>query len=92
MDLGATVCVARAPACDACQIVRSCATKGPRPDEMRHRQAPYAGSFRQRRGVVLARLREGPTRAIELDGEALASLLDDGLAEVTRGRAHLPKS
>jgi hypothetical protein len=41
---------------------------------------------------VLAQLRAGPARAIELDGEALASLLDDGLAEVTRGRAHLPKS
>ena len=41
---------------------------------------------------MLARLRAGPVRAVELDGEALASLLDDGLAEVTRGRAHLPTS
>ena len=92
MDLGATVCVARNPACEVCPISRSCATKGPLPNETRHRQAAYVGSFRQRRGVVLARLREGPTRAIELDGEALASLLHDGLAEVTRGRAHLPNS
>ena len=38
----------------------------------------------------MARLRDGPARTAELDGEALASLLDDGLAEVTRGRAHLP--
>ena len=57
-----------------------------------HRQARFEGSFRQRRGRVLARLREGPVPTRELDGEALASLLDDGLAEVTRGRAHLPRS
>jgi A/G-specific adenine glycosylase len=92
MDLGATICVARTPLCGECPIVRGCATKGALPGETKRRQAAYVGSFRQRRGNVMARLREGPTRAIELDGEALASLLDDGLAEVTRGRAHLPKS
>jgi A/G-specific adenine glycosylase len=92
MDLGATVCTARAPACDRCPIARSCATRGPLADETRHRQAAYEGSFRQRRGIVLARLRAGPAPGSELDGEALASLLDDGLAEVTRGRAHLPRS
>jgi A/G-specific adenine glycosylase len=92
MDLGATVCTARAPACDRCPIARGCATRGPLAHETRHRQAAYEGSFRQRRGVVLARLRAAPTRTSELDGEALASLLADGLAEVTRGRAHLPDS
>ena len=56
--------------------------------ETRHRQAAYEGSFRQRRGVVLAQLRAGPAATGELDGEALASLLDDGLAEVdARSRA-----
>jgi hypothetical protein len=34
----------------------------------------------------------GPGWHCRLDGEALASLLDDGLAEVTRGRAHLPRA
>ncbi len=92
MDLGAMVCVARAPACERCPIVAGCATKGRLPDETRHRQAAYAGSFRERRGKVMARLRAGTAPAVELDGEALASLLDDGLAEVTRGRAHLPRS
>jgi A/G-specific adenine glycosylase len=92
MDLGATVCTARAPACDRCPVTRSCAARGPLVDETRHRQAAYQGSFRQRRGVVLAQLRAGPARTVELDGEALASLLDDGLAEITRGRAHLPRS
>ena len=92
MDLGAMVCTARAPACDRCPISDGCATQGELADETKHRQAAYAGSFRERRGDVLARLRVGPVRTIELDGEALASLLDDGLAEVTRGRAHLPRA
>jgi A/G-specific adenine glycosylase len=92
MDLGATVCTARRPRCDACPIARACATRGELDGETRHRQGRYEGSFRQRRGVVMARLRAGPARTAELDGEALASLLDDGLAEVTRGRAHLPGS
>jgi A/G-specific adenine glycosylase len=92
MDLGAMVCTARNPACDLCPIARSCAAHGPLSDETRSRQAKFEGSFRQRRGIVMAALRAGPTRAGALDGEALASLLDDGLAEITRGRAHLPRS
>ncbi len=92
MDLGAMVCTARTPACERCPIARFCTAHGPLENETKHRQAKFEGSFRQRRGIVMAALREGPTRAVELDGEALASLLDDGLAEVTRGRAHLPRS
>jgi A/G-specific adenine glycosylase len=91
MDLGATVCTARTPACDRCPIVSECATRGTHAEETKHRQARYAGSFRERRGIAMAQLREGPVAAADLDGEVLASLLDDGLAEVTRGRAHLPR-
>jgi A/G-specific adenine glycosylase len=91
MDLGATVCTARAPECDRCPIVSVCATRGTHPDETKHRQGRFEGSFRQRRGLVMAQLRVGAVAAAELDGEVLASLLDDGLAEVTRGRAHLPR-
>jgi A/G-specific adenine glycosylase len=90
MDLGATVCTSRNPSCEACPIRRDCATRGTLDGETRFRQAAYKGSFRERRGRVLAALRAGPMRTDQLDGEALASLLDDGLAEVTRGRAHLP--
>jgi A/G-specific adenine glycosylase len=92
MDLGATVCTSRAPACVHCPLEDRCATRGVHGDETRHRQGRFEGSFRQRRGQVLARLRLGSVRTAELDGEALASLLDDGLAEITRGRAHLPGS
>jgi A/G-specific adenine glycosylase len=91
MDLGATVCTARDPSCAVCPLARSCATRGTLDGETKRRQGRYEGSFRQRRGTVMARLRDGSTPTLELDGEALASLLDDGLAEVTRGRAHLPR-
>ncbi len=92
MDVGATVCAARAPSCDACPLTSQCATHGELAEETKRRQGRYAGSFRERRGIVMARLRAARSvAAIELDGEALASLLDDGLAEVTRGRAHLPR-
>jgi A/G-specific adenine glycosylase len=91
MDVGATVCTARQPSCERCPLVSACATRGVHDDETRHRQSRFEGSFRQRRGHVLALLRAGPVVASSLDGEALASLLDDGLADVTRGRAHLPR-
>jgi A/G-specific adenine glycosylase len=89
MDLGATVCTARSPACDACPLAPRCATRGVHDDETRHRQGRFEGSFRQRRGLVMARLRDAPTPASELDGEALYTLIADGLAEVDRGIARL---
>ncbi len=90
MDVGALLCRPRDPDCGACPLRRRCATRGPLPGETRHRQAPFAGSFRQRRGRVMARLREGGAPAGDLDAEALASLVADGLAVVVRGRARLP--
>jgi A/G-specific adenine glycosylase len=90
MDVGALLCRPRDPRCGECPLRRRCATRAPRPDETRHRQAPFAGSFRQRRGEVMARLRSGSAPQRELDADALASLVDDGLAVVVRGRARLP--
>jgi A/G-specific adenine glycosylase len=90
MDVGALLCRPRDPRCGECPLRRRCATRGALPDETRHRQAPFAGSFRQRRGEVMARLRAGSAPARELDTEALSSLVDDGLAVVVRGRARLP--
>jgi A/G-specific adenine glycosylase len=89
MDLGATVCTARDPACARCPLFEACATRGTHDEETRHRQARYAGSFRERRGLVLARLRDGPAPSAQLDGEALYTLIADGLAEVERGVARL---
>ena len=53
-------------------------------------QAPYEGSFRQRRGRVLAVLRSGPSPSAHLDSAALASLVEDGLATLDGPLARLP--
>ena len=91
MDLGALVCTPKAPACTTCPLHIGCATRGQLVGETGARQAPYAGSFRQRRGAVLARLRAAQHVAItELDPEALASLVADGLAHINEGSAALP--
>jgi len=90
MDVGALLCRAHAPRCDECPLRERCASRGPRDDERRTRQPRFEGSFRQRRGHVLASLRIGPTATTELDAEAFHSLVADGLAEITSGTASLP--
>ncbi len=61
MDVGALLCRPREPRCSECPLRRRCATRGALAHEaLRPRQAPFAGSFRQRRGQVMARLRDGP--------------------------------
>ena len=96
MELGQTVCTARAPRCDACPIADGCAWRaagypayeGPRAAT----QARYEGSDRQVRGIVLRELRASDTPvpaavvaalwpdAAQLE-RALEGLLRDGLAE-----------
>lgn len=90
MDVGAMVCTPRMPRCDVCPLWSRCATRGPLDGEVRRRQAPFKGSFRERRGRVMAALRDGPVPVADLDAEALDSLVADGLARVARGRARLP--
>jgi len=90
MDVGALLCRPRDPRCSECPLRPRCATRGPSADDRRSRQPPFAGSFRQQRGRVMARLREGPVRATDVDADALASLVNDGLAVVEDGTASLP--
>ena len=90
MDLGAAVCRPREPQCDACPLEPRCATRGVLPGEARSRQAPFAGSFRQRRGIVMSALRDGPAPVAGLDAEALESLVADGLAAIDGRVASLP--
>jgi A/G-specific adenine glycosylase len=90
MDLGALLCRPRDPRCAECPLRRRCATRGALPGETRHHQAPFAGSFRERRGTVMAALRAGPAPAAALDADALTSLVADGLAVVDGGLARLP--
>ena len=82
MDLGAMVCRARNPSCAKCPLRPRCATRGPLDGEARATQARFEGSFRQRRGRVMAVLRDGVSRVDDLDAEALTSLVADGLAVV----------
>jgi A/G-specific adenine glycosylase len=73
LDLGATVCVKRAPRCDACPLRTSCAwfvagLPDPDPSEgsagTSGRRSTFEGSDRQGRGRLVQALRTGP---IELD-------------------------
>jgi len=106
MELGALVCVARSPACDACPIADRCAWRAagyPEHDGPRApRQSLFAGSDRQVRGLVMAELRASdvPLGPAEIEPvwpdreqreRALASLVRDGLAVVDeRGEYTLP--
>ena len=59
MDVGALLCRPRDPRCGECPLRRRARRAARSPTRRAHRQAPFAGSFRQRRGAVMARLRAG---------------------------------
>jgi A/G-specific adenine glycosylase len=105
MELGALVCTARAPRCDACPIASECrwraegypAYVGPRAPV----QKKFDGSDRQVRGLIMAELRasEIPVTAAEIElvwadavqrDRALAGLLADGLVCEVDGGYELP--
>ena len=95
MDVGALLCRPRAPRCPQCPLRPGCATAADpalagTPLGRPVRQPAFEGSFRQRRGRVLARLREGPAPADDLDAGAFAALMADGLAALDGDRARLP--
>lgn len=105
MELGATVCTARSPRCEACPLRELCRWRAlgyPDTGDERRRQARYEGSDRQARGLALRMLREAAPAAVPLDtvlsdwpdalqrDRALASLLADGLAEASAGMLRLP--
>jgi A/G-specific adenine glycosylase len=85
MDLGREWCTARAPRCDSgCPLRGGCpaAAAGTALERTppRHRQSRFAGSMRQRRGILLRELTAHGTVAIDRDPEAAASLVVDDLA------------
>lgn len=93
MELGALVCTARTPHCDACPVQPGCRwwnAGQPEPKSRPRRQPRYEGSDRQVRGRLLAILREtaAPLREDELAkawgdehqrNRALQGLIDDRL-------------
>jgi A/G-specific adenine glycosylase len=85
-DLGATICLARIPRCDACPLASLCPSRGRRYEPLR-RQKPFEGSFRQRRAVALRAVAAGEQPA---DADALLALTRDGLVVVEDGVASLP--
>ena len=99
MELGATVCTARAPRCAGCPVARRCAwlTAGsPELPAPVRRPQGYAGTDRQVRGRLLGVLRDstGPVTAELLAqawdqpvqrSRALDSLVVDGLVEELPG-------
>ena len=107
MELGALVCTARAPRCDACPVADRCAwlARG-RPELAAPVKRPqaYAGTDRQVRGRLLAVLRDadGPVEVGLLDqvwdepvqrARALDGLVADGLVDpLPDGRFGLPTS
>ena len=105
MELGALVCTASRPGCEACPVAAGCAWHlAGHPVGARPGRQPYEGTDRQCRGRLLAVLRDadGPVPAASLDAvwpdapqraRALASLLADGLADRRPdGRYALPDS
>ena len=87
-DLGATVCLGRVPRCGACPLAGSCPSAGRRYEPER-KQGPFEGSFRQRRSRLLRLVAEKP-QPVQLDPEALDSLVADGLVVVVGEQATLP--
>jgi A/G-specific adenine glycosylase len=89
MDLGATVCLARIPRCDACPLAGECPSRGRRYEPLR-KQSRFEGSFRQRRAATLRLVADAERDMSELDADAVASLAKDGLVAVAEGRVSLP--
>lgn len=95
MELGQTVCTARAPRCDGCPLAELCAWRAAGYPDFAGVRAPrqkrYEGSDRQVRGLILRELRAAdiPVPVAVIDAlwpdaaqldRALAGLLRDGLA------------
>jgi A/G-specific adenine glycosylase len=103
IDLGATVCLRRAPKCSECPVVAHCRWHGgPDPAAPATKQSTFAGSDRQGRGRLVDAMRLGP---VPFDGIPSAAgwrddparahkvadtLIADGLAIELDGELRLP--
>jgi len=100
MDLGATVCTARAPRCDACPLAGTCRSRGRAavapPTRRREPSVRFEDTARYVRGRVLAALVRGAAPAVpgvssaRLE-RALQGLEQDGLIVREGPHSRLPK-
>ena len=104
LDLGATVCTARAPRCDDCPVAVECVWRASGGDDpfVATRQSKFEGSDRQGRGRLVDALRLGPVTTADVPSACgwpddadrarriAASLVTDGLAVTTDGALTLP--
>jgi A/G-specific adenine glycosylase len=100
MELGALVCTARSPRCDACPVQERCRWHGlgrPAHDGPPRRGQAWSGTDRQARGriMAIARAAHGPVTVGQLSDawedeeqgmRCVESLLDDGLLEALDDR------
>jgi A/G-specific adenine glycosylase len=91
MDLGATVCIARVPRCEACPLAKACPSRGRRYEPLR-RQGRFEGSFRQRRARTLRLVADSPRSLASLDADAVRSLERDELVLVEDELVSLPSA
>jgi A/G-specific adenine glycosylase len=83
MELGAVICTARSPLCDACPVLDACAWVAagrPAPDYVPKGQA-WAGTDRQVRGAIVAVLREAHApvpRSVLLEAPVDLAMVADG--------------
>jgi A/G-specific adenine glycosylase len=99
MDLGATICRPRQPACSQCPVESWCT--GPETYVPPRPQGRFEGSARQLRGALVRRLVRSPATFAELTDDAgfpasevelaLETLIDDGLVEQDGGVFRLPE-
>jgi A/G-specific adenine glycosylase len=89
MDLGATICIARVPRCEACPLADACPSRGRRYEPLR-KQSRFEGSFRQRRALTLRLVAESPRPFASLDADAVRSLERDELVLVEDELVSLP--
>jgi len=91
MDLGATVCLARVPRCEACPLASGCPSRGTQ-DAPARKQSRFEGSFRQRRAATLRLVAAAAAARADLDQEAVDALAKDGLVVLLAdGRVSLPQ-
>jgi len=99
MDIGATICLAKGPRCDACPLRPLCDYDGDeRPS--RRKQSAFAASDRRVRGAILRLLVRSP-RGVTVDAlrtgisdprveRLVGTLAREGLVEVSSGTVRLP--